>query len=720
MSIDLLAADVQRELDVIDRMRVPAGSKILGTAPEGDTLVDMVTAMLSPDLVNALAAHDADPQVLARDLVAHALETDPSPHHSTLRAASGPVAPVPSPTRALSAAATSSPGAGAVIEEARAHAAALATAPREVEAVFEALEGRWIAPGPMDDPIRKPEALPPGRSLYDFDVAEVPTPEAEALGIRQAEALIAKHRQAHDGAWPTSFAFAIFSGEIAKNRGVTEAQILHLLGTRVVRDARGLVTGVQLIPREELGRPRVDVMVTTSGTFRDHYPTVLDLFAEGTRLAAESSEGDNPVRAGVQATETTLRQAGEDAERAASLARARVFAPAPGAYSPSIQFLAKAGDQRGDQAKMAELYTSRLSHAYGAGLYGEAARSAFERQVARVDAATMSRSDDVNGMLDHPMTAGFLGGLNLSAEAVTGAPIDLYVSNLRDPGNASIETAAAEIQRELRTRYFNPSWVAEMQEHGYEGARTFMYLTDHLDLWNTTATRTVSTADWDEVKRVYVDDTFGLDMDAFFERHNPHAQQVVLANLLGAASRGHWTATAEERAQVAARLAASARTHGIVCEAHVCRNPALTRLVVESLEGRADAVDLAEGYQAAIRAATVAGPVDATAARGAAPPAIDAVGPPPPGVLVQGPRVPAPTPPVSAAPSAPPALASPPAPAPPMSSPAGPIVTGRMLETITTPRSLSGARDGVSPRWPWYAALAFGLVVVGWISRRVE
>ena len=230
---------------------------------------------------------------------------------------------------------------------------------------------------------------------------------------------------------------------------------------------------------------------------------------------------------------------------------------------------------------MAELYTSRLSHAYGEGVYGEAARPAFERQLARIDGASFARSGVVNGMLDNPMPAGFLGGLNLAAKAVTGRDIDLYIDNLRDERNPTLETASAEIQRELRTRYFNKSWVAEMQTHGYEGARTFMYLTDHLDLWDTTATRTVGSDDWREIKRVYVDDSLDVGMDGFFDRYNPHAQQVLLGNLLGAASRGQWEASTADKAQVASRLARSVAAHGIACEANMCRNPALTRLIAE-------------------------------------------------------------------------------------------------------------------------------------------
>lgn len=263
---------------------------------------------------------------------------------------------------------------------------------------------------------------------------------------------------------------------------------------------------------------------------------------------------------------------------------------------------------------MAELYTDRLSHAYGAGLYGEAARPAFEQNLGRVDSATLPRTSHVNGLLDHPMSAGFLGGLNLAARAVTGNDIDLYVSNLRDTDNTSIEPAAQVLQAELRTRYFNSVWLKQMQTHGYEGARNMMYLTDHLDLWDSTATRMVSSRDWDEVKDVYVEDTLGLDMDAFFDKHNPHARQVLMANLLGAAARGHWEATAVDLAEVAGRLARSAAEHGIVCEASVCRNPALTAYVEKSLEGVPGGEALVAGYRSAIQQAVVGPPSGATSA----------------------------------------------------------------------------------------------------------
>ena len=669
LPMDALVTQVRARLNEIDRAMAPAGSKVLGEAPTGKTLADMVTAMIGLDLRTALAPLVPEPFVSARRLVGQILEQGRSPHDA-LMAESG----------------RSSPDAERQLALATDYADRLRTAPRETDALFEVLEGRWIDPGPMDEPIRKPDALPPGRSIYNFDQAAIPTPEAEALGRTQAEALIAAHRAQHGGAYPTKLAFVIFSSAIARNHGVVEAQALHLLGARPVRDVRGAVTGVELIPRAELGRPRVDVLLTTSGTYRDHYQDKVDLIAEAARLAAESPEPDNPVAASTRTTETALRAKGETPERAAALARARVFSPAPGSYSPNIQFLAKSGDQRGDQARMAELYTSRLSHAYGAGLYGESGRATFEQQVSRIDAATLQRDSNVNGMLDHPMSAGFLGGLNLAAKAITGKDVDLYVSNLRDAERPVIEPAARTLQTELRTRYFNKGWLQDMQAHGYDGARNMMMLTDHLDLWDSTASGMVQSADWAEVKDVYVDDTLGLDMQQFFARHNPHAKQALLANLIGAADRGYWDASAEDLADVATQLAASMREHGAVCQASVCRNPALTALVGQALGNVPGGAELLEGYRAAIARATT--PAPAVSAMSAA-----AAGTAPGG----GPA------PTATAPAAP---------------PPAPTITGRALEerryaTVTAGRPTAMA----STRLAALVGLSLVLLATGWARR---
>jgi len=46
-------------------------------------------------------------------------------------------------------------------------------------------------------------------------------------------------------------------------------QVMVMVGIRPVADALGRVNKLEVIPLEELGRPRIDVVVNCSGVFRD-------------------------------------------------------------------------------------------------------------------------------------------------------------------------------------------------------------------------------------------------------------------------------------------------------------------------------------------------------------------------------------------------------------------------------------------------------------------
>ena len=579
----------------LERDSMPHGSHVLGQPPEDAAQADMVALMLKPDLLPTLPPSLSDTDY--RALIAEVVLKKSTP------------AAIPPKFVAL----------------ALDYAERIGSAPREVTAILDALEGRWIEPGPFDEPLRTPDALPPGRVLFGFDQRIIPTPEAEISGRRQADALIAAHREKHGGVYPQKLAYVLWSSGIAKTGGAGEAAVLHLLGTRVTRDARGNVTGVELIPRAELGRPRIDVLMTTSGTYRDHFQDKVDLITQAVRLAAASPEPDNPIAAAVATRTRELTAAGETAERIAQLATARVFSPAPGAYSPSTQFLAKSGDARGTDDTLSDLYLRRLGHAYGGGLYGDFQRPLFEKNLGNVDAATLPRAGFVNGILDDPMPAAFLGGLGQAVRRVSGRTADLYTTDLRNASSPTVETVAASIARELRTRYFNPKFIESLKARGYDGARYPMFLAENMDLWDTTTPDAVQSSDWGKLKKVYVDDEYGLGLADFFQKHNPFARQMIMANLLQASDRGQWQASATDLADLAQKLAESAKINGLVCEANLCRNVKLTALVEKSLAGVPAAVELMQAYRGALEkiqsvaAALAEAPAPAAPAPDAAP-----------------------------------------------------------------------------------------------------
>lgn len=652
---EALVEKIRAHLVRLERDSMPNGSHVLGQAPGDIALADMVSLMLAPELRPLLPADLGDTayRALISDIVLK--KTEP--------------ALIPPKFRML----------------ARDYAGRLRAAPREITSILDALEGSWIEPGPFDEPLRTPDALPPGRVLYGFDQRIIPTPEAEVSGRRQAEALIAAHREKHGGSYPQKLAYVLWSSGIAKTGGAGEAAVLYLLGTRVTRDARGNVSGVELIPRGELGRPRIDVLMTTSGTYRDHFQDKVDLITRAVQLAAASPEPDNPIAAAVAERTRELIAAGETEGRATQLASARVFSPAPGAYSPAIQFLAKSGDARGSDDAISDLYVRRLSHAYGGGLYGDYQRPLFEKNLGKVDGATLPRGGMVNGILDDPMPAAFLGGLGQAVKKVSGREADLYTTNLRDMASPTVETVAASIARELRTRYFNPKFIEALQARGYDGARYPMFLAENLDLWDTTTPDAVESSDWGRLKSVYVDDEFGLGLADFFQKHNPFARQMIMANLLQASARGHWQASAADLADLAQKLAESARDNGLVCEANVCRNAALTGLIEKSLTGVPAAAELMQAYRGAMEKVQSLPPAQLPAAD------------------------------VSPTASVPPDAAPASVQINPLEAPL-PTIEGRVLED-KFPRSAPSSAQARSVPWLWLGLVgaALALLALGWV-----
>lgn len=514
---DELSEAIRRYLAEARAAPMPQGGHVLGQVPDPVTTAKMVQAMLAGNRAGSPSL----------DQVQRAIAGDENALDPKLTA------------------------------QARDYASRIASAPRELEAVIAALAGRYVPPGPMQDAIRNPDALPAGRNPYTLDVRAVPTQAAWEAGIRLADQMLGQYRAKH-GQPPRKVAFVLWSNETAQNGGSTEAQIFHLLGVRPLWNTRGQVVDVGLVDRAALGRPRVDVLVTTSGTYRDHFGDKLALIAKAVKLAAEANEPDNPVRSETLARKAALRALGVDAKLAERRALRRVFSTAPGAYSPSTQFANREG---WSPERLNRLYESRLGHAYGDGSDGEADAEAFSANLKRVDAAVFSRSSSAYGLLDTPMPAAYLGGLSMAVRQNSGRTIEAYVANEQVKGEPRVETLARFYGRERDSRYLNPAWIEGMQASGYNGARYMADLADSMLLWEQTRPELVTDRDWEAVRDVYLRDRYKLGLDRFFAENNPAARTKLAQTMLNAIDRGAWRADAATRAELESVIGGSTPVH---------------------------------------------------------------------------------------------------------------------------------------------------------------
>jgi cobaltochelatase CobN len=429
---------------------------------------------------------------------------------------------------------------------------------QEIEALLTGLRGGFVPPGAGGDPVRDPE-LRSGRNLFGFEPDRLPTRAAFAAGAEAFAQLVEAYRQGHGGEAPQKLAFSLWSSEAIRHLGVAESQVLHALGLRPAWDAAGRVTALEIIPASELGRPRIDIVVQVTSVYRDQFDGFMRLLAAAIQRIAALDEPGNAVARNAAAVAERLAARGLAPERARHLAALRIFGNAPGDYGSGLPGGALASTTWDSDAPLAAQFLARMQYAYGAGDWGlrlaEAEGNLFAEQLRGVQAAVLSRSSNLNGVLstDHPFE--YLGGLSLAVRHLDGAAPALFVADLR-AARPRMTAAAQFLGTELRSRALNPHWITAMQSEGYAGTLAMLNLANNLFGWQVADPAMVRDDQWQAMHETYVRDSRALGLDAWFERHNPTAQAQLIERLAEAIRHGYWDATAETRRELAARYAA--------------------------------------------------------------------------------------------------------------------------------------------------------------------
>ena len=552
------------------------------------------------------------------------------------------------------------------MEKAHAWYAAIG-ADQELPALLQVLAGRHLPTSYGGDPIKNPDAYPTGRNLYGFDPSRVPTPQAWAAGKEAAEQLIAEHRRL-TGKAPKKLAVSLWSVETMRHQGLLEAQALWLLGVEPVWDAGGRVTGVKLVPRNVLGRERVDVVLSATGLYRDHFPNAMQQLARAAQLAAQADgPGDeaNPVAAHTRSIAAQLRAQGMGEQAALAAAQTRIFSSESGNYGTGLDSATLASDTwqgkaEGDR-KLAQLYLSRMQYAYGpdastwgslpgavAGVTGTAGKGAaplnlYAEHLRGTEGAVLSRSSNTYGMLTTDDPFQYLGGIALAVRHLDGKAPQLYISNLRGAGSGRVEGAAQFLAKELATRQFHPGYIQGLMAEGYAGTLQVLDATNNFWGWTAVAREIVRDDQWQEMADVYVRDKHQLGLKRWFEAHNPHALAQTMERMLEAARQGYWKADPAMVAELKERWRDLAerfdvRTDNARFQSYVANNQPASAPAGRAAAGFGLDAPLPQATAAAAPAAPApapAPPLDATAAAPPPAPESEAVPPTVSGLLLE-------------------------------------------------------------------------------------
>jgi cobaltochelatase CobN len=441
----------------------------------------------------------------------------------------------------------------------------------EIGAFLAALDGRFIRPGPGGDPIRNPGAVPTGRNLISLDPETIPNPAVWETGKKLGGQLLDNYRSGH-GVYPDKVAFNLWGVETFRNHGASEAQILFLLGVKPVwksGSGGGKVVGLELIPRRELRRPRVDVVVSASGLYRDMFPNMLYLLDEAVKMAAGAVEGDNFIRRHSEGLRRDLIGQGMDPAEAAKLSTARIFSNGTGSYGSGLNDAVAASQTWEKEQTLADIYFQNKGYLYGKDFWGSARVDLFKKALSGTKAVQLSRSSNLYGLLTGDDPYQNLGGLGLAIRTLDGTTPELWIANLRNPSGPRMETAASFLREEVRSRYWNPKWIEGVMGEGYAGAREVAKTVENLWGWDVMDPQIVDDAMWDEFKAVYIDDKYGMGMKKWWEASNPDAYQSLVGRMLEVVRKGYWEAAPETVAQLIREYRESLQKQGNSGAVHI-------------------------------------------------------------------------------------------------------------------------------------------------------
>ena len=409
----------------------------------------------------------------------------------------------------------------------------------EVGNTLGALSGSYVPPGPSGVPSRgNAHLLPSGRNFYSLDPRAIPTPAAWEVGKGMAEQMVSRHID-ENGCYPENVGMVVFATDTMKTGGDDIAYILWLMGLRPVwADDGGRVVDIEIIPLDELKRPRIDVTLRVSGLFRDAFPNLMDLIDRGVETIASLDESPENNYLCKHLKEDILESLKDGLGERESRSRAliRVFGCPPGTYGGGVSELIESSSWESVD-DLADAFIAWGGYAYGGGRKGMEAKDVLRQRLSKVDVTVKNHSSRELDMLDNDDDYIYHGGMIAAVRSAKGEAPQSFVGDSSDPDNTKLRTAGEEGMFIFRSRVLNPKWLEGLKRHGYRGAQELSSVIDFSFAWDATA----------EIMEPWMynsmAESFLLNDEnrEWVQENNPHALRHMSGKLLEAIDRGMWS-----------------------------------------------------------------------------------------------------------------------------------------------------------------------------------
>ncbi|MBQ8646266.1 MAG: cobaltochelatase subunit CobN, partial [Bacteroidales bacterium] len=456
----------------------------------------------------------------------------------------------------------------------------------EFNAMVNALNGGTVKPAPGGDPVLNPNVLPTGRNMYSINAEAAPDKRAWDDGKKLANETISQYKEKY-GEYPRKVSYTFWAGEFIATQGATLAQALWMMGIEPLRNKLGYVVDLRVVPEEELGRPRINVLVQVSGQLRDIAGSRLQLITEAVKLAAEQEENlyPNYVARGSVLQEKELIEKGLTPQQAREMAHARVFGPLNNGYSTGIMSYIETSGTWDDEREIAQGYLNNMGAFYGAEKYwGIFHPALFAAAIKETDAIVQPRQSNTWGPVSLDHVYEFTGGLSLSIKDVTGKEPEAYMADYRNRTNRRLQLANQAIAVETRATILNPTFIKERMNGGEGSAQMFGKIFRNIFGWHVTRPSSMNRELYNELYQMYINDKENLGIKEYFMETNPAAFQTITSVMMESARKGYWKASDEQLSVTAAIHNEFVKKAGCACTEFVCNNEKLEQYIAAKLD----------------------------------------------------------------------------------------------------------------------------------------